>query len=48
MSVIEHKLLARDVSGEYIGVITLNNQKSLNALNLEMVQLMAKFMQALR
>jgi enoyl-CoA hydratase/carnithine racemase len=42
MSVIEHKLLARDVSGEYIGVITLNNQKSLNALNLEMVQLMAK------
>ncbi|WP_412971836.1 enoyl-CoA hydratase/isomerase family protein [Glaciecola sp. MF2-115] len=44
MAVIEPKLLARNVSGEYIGVITLNKEKSLNALNLEMVQLMTKYL----
>jgi len=40
MPVIETKLLARNKTGEYIGVITLNKKQSLNALNLEMVQLM--------
>jgi enoyl-CoA hydratase/carnithine racemase len=40
MAVIETKLLSRNKSGEYIGVITLNKEKSLNALDLEMVQLM--------
>lgn len=40
MAVIETKLLARQKSGEFIGHITLNKEKSLNALNLEMVQLM--------
>ncbi len=41
MAVIETKLLARKKSGEFIGLITLNKEKSLNALNLEMVQLMS-------
>lgn len=41
MAVIETKLLARQKSGEFIGLITLNKEKSLNALNLEMVQLMS-------
>ncbi len=40
MAVIETKLLSRNKSGEYIGVITLNKEKSLNALDFEMVQLM--------
>jgi len=40
MAVIETKLLSRNKSGEYIGVITLNKEKSLNALDLEMVQLL--------
>lgn len=40
MAVIETKLLSRNKSGEYIGVITLNKEKSLNALDLDMVQLM--------
>lgn len=41
MAVIESSLLARAKAGEFIGVITLNKEKSLNALTLEMVQLIA-------
>jgi enoyl-CoA hydratase/carnithine racemase len=40
VAVIKTKLLSRNKSGEYIGVITLNKEKSLNALDLDMVQLM--------
>jgi enoyl-CoA hydratase/carnithine racemase len=41
MLLIETKLLAREKIGEFIGVITLNKEQSLNALNLEMVELMS-------
>lgn len=41
MASAESKLLARQKSGEFIGIITLNKEKSLNALNLDMVQLMS-------
>ncbi len=41
MASAESKLLKRQKSGEFIGIITLNKEKSLNALNLDMVQLMS-------
>jgi enoyl-CoA hydratase/carnithine racemase len=41
MPLIETKLLARKKDGEFIGVITLNKEKSLNALDLDMVELMS-------
>jgi enoyl-CoA hydratase/carnithine racemase len=41
MPLIKTKLLARTKNGEFIGVITLNKEQSLNALNLEMVELMS-------
>lgn len=42
MSVVESKLIARNNTQEFIGVITLNKAASLNALNIEMVQLMTQ------
>jgi enoyl-CoA hydratase/carnithine racemase len=38
--VIETELLARNETDQFLGVITLNRKKSLNALDLKMVQLM--------
>lgn len=39
MSVIKTELIARNKADEFLGVITLNKEHSLNALDLEMVQL---------
>lgn len=44
MSVIEAELIARHVDDEFIGVLTLNKEKSLNALDLEMVELMTHYL----